>query len=88
MVAVPRKFSVGVKMTFVPEICAVPLVGFKLTRLNVPPSVRNVSFTSGLKVFVVFSAMLPLSGFASGGMFVTVIVMTEELVPPTLSVMV
>ena len=52
------KFSVGVKMTFVPLILAVPFVGFKLTNASVPPSVRSVSFAVGLNVFVVFCAML------------------------------
>ena len=75
-------------MTFVPLTLAVPFVVLTLTRLNVLPGVKMESFAIGPNVFVVFCAMLKLSGFAIGGMFVTLTVMVELFVPPTLSVMV
>ena len=88
MVVTPTKFSVGMKVTFVPLMLAVPFVGLTEIMLKVPPGVRTTSFVSGENVFVESSAMLNASGFASGGMFVTVTVMMDEFVPPTLSVIV
>ena len=88
MVVTPTKFSVGMNVMFVPLMLAVPFVGLTPMMLNAPPGVRTTSFVSGENVFVVFSAMLNASGFASGGMFVTVIVATEEFVPPIPSVIV
>ena len=67
----PKKFAFGVKITFVPLMLATPFVGVTLRIVKLPPGVRTTSFTNGLNVFVVFSVMLPLSGFASGGKFVT-----------------
>ena len=52
------KFKVGVKMTFVPEMLAVPFVGLTPMMASVPPDVRTTSFTNGLNVFVMFLAML------------------------------
>ena len=75
-------------MTFVPLTLAVPFVVLTLTRLNVLPGVKMESFASGPNVFVVFCAMLKLSGLTTGGMLVTLTVMVELFVPPTLSVMV
>src|SRR5258706_10240593 len=73
MVAVPTKFSVGVKITFVPLMLAAPFVGLTAIMVKVPPGVRTTSFTSGLTLFVVFCAMLKLSGLAMGGRLVTAV---------------
>ena len=70
MVAVPVKFNVGTKITFVPLMLAVPFVGVTDRIVSEPPGVRMTSLMSGLTVFVVFSVMLALSRFASGGKFV------------------
>ena len=52
------KFVVGAKTTFVPTMLATPLVGLTLVIVSVPPGVCTRSLTSGLKVFVVFYAMM------------------------------
>jgi len=89
MVVVPRKLVAGVKTTFVPpRIVAVPLVGLTAMIERVPPGVSTTSLVSGEKVLVVFSVMELVSGLASGGRLVTVIVINELLVPPMPSVIV
>jgi hypothetical protein len=87
MVAVPRKLVAGMKTTLVPKFIAVPLVGATAIILSVPPGVSTTSFSRGIKLPVVFSVMEFVNGLANGGMLVTVIVMSELFVPPTLSVM-
>ena len=57
MVAVPRKFSVGVKTMFVPLMLAVPFVGVTEIIMSVPPDVTTMSFTNTGKLFVVFSVI-------------------------------
>jgi len=89
MVAVPIKSVVGIKVTLVPPtMVAVPLVGLTAIMVRVPPGVSSTSLASGVSVLVAFSAILYTSGFASGGRFVTVIVISELFVPPILSVIV
>src|ERR1043165_2070195 len=71
--ATPIKLTVGVKVMFVPLMFAVPFVEPVLMIVRLPPGVRTTSLSNGLKVLVVFSVMLAVSGFASGGLFVTLV---------------
>ena len=83
------KFKSGVNCTFVPPMMsAVPFVGLTPMMASTPPSVSTESLPSGSNVFVVFSVMLKASGLACGGIFVTVMVMSELFVPPMPSVIV
>ena len=86
--AVPRKFNVGTNTLFVPLMLAMPFVGVTEIIVSVPPGVTTTSFTNTGKVFVVFSVIAYVSGFATGGRFVTLMVMSDELVPPMPSVIV
>ena len=69
----PMKFVAGVNVTFVEVKFTTPFVVVTLMMLNVPPGLRTTSFVSGVNVPVVFSVMLTVSGFASGGKFVTMV---------------
>ena len=66
----PMKFVAGVNVTVFVVKFTVPFVVVTLMMLNVPPGLRTTSLVNGVNVPVVFSVMLTVSGFASGGKFV------------------
>ena len=69
----PMKFVAGMNVTvFVVKFTA-PFVVLTPMMVRLPPGLRTTSFVSGIKVPVVFSVMLTVSGFASGGKFVTMV---------------
>ena len=71
--ATPMKFVAGVNVTVFVVKFATPFVVVTLMMLNVPPGLRTTSLVNGVNVPVVFSVMLTVSGFASGGKFVTMV---------------